>query len=384
MRAYRLLLLLYVGILLTFLHLAGSQPSQAATGSTEQVSKLEPFYAEYQVHDYVQPSAPHTEEDIARQRKRSERELAAKGRSKGEITTFIRVLEAVMRAPVKSHRDITKFFGAGDGCVLHGRYEAEHEAPHIPVITIVKPDRWFRWDSARVENNKSYPCLTVFPINSKYPPEKLVFEIEAVIFGFEPVEYLLRGVPTSTSSPNGDTILKYVVPASEPLAGDRRTLVLDKEGRIKTFTWGVRPEAKKQCISVWTVSDYVRANKGWVPGRITRTFHKQNVLINKIDYKLTKLETGKPVVDKWFLNKVNEPTFVTDYRYHGVWVEYFTKDKLLSDKEVERRASAIAGRDKPLRIPRSPWKVVGTGLILLGIALLIWKAGWPRKQSKEE
>ena len=125
----------------------------------------------------------------------------------------------------------------------------------------------------------------------------------------------------------------------------------------------------------------MRANEGWVPKNITRKLSVGGKLSNTRDYNMTKLETGPPVLKKWFADRVSEPTFVTDFRYHGLTVHCFTRDKLLSDEEVKRRAKAIAGQNRPLRFPGSPWKTAGIGLILLGAVLLIWKVGWSRKQS---
>ena len=255
------------------------------------------------------------------------------------------------------------------------------EEGDFPTKYIVKADRELRWDTVRMEKGVSYPLLRILPVDPKKPPKKAYWKHEAVIFGFEPVESLFEGQPKVSKNANGETVAEYVVPAGELHVGQHQRVVFDTAGRVESIAYQDPPTAKNHWNEVWTASDYAQANKGWVPKTITRKVFLGDRLGNSKNYKLAKLETGPSVLEKWFADSVSGPTFVQDSRYHGESVKYFTRDKFLSDEEVERRASVLASQVRAVQRPRSPWKVVGTGLILLGVALLIWKVGWSRKQS---
>ena len=367
----------------------------ASIESANQATNPEPFYAEYAVQSYSPPMAPLSDEEIAKCMKRLRKEFLAKGLPERVADQQARRYASAFNETLGGSRELTLYFGAGKGCVLHARYEkAQHEKLDTDVRSmvpegfvawaIVKPDRESKWYGSMKKNGIAYPILSILPINREKPPKKAGFKAQAAILGFEPFASLFAGVPTATSGPEGDTVLEFVVPAGERNAGRRQAVILDSQGRIRSIAYKDAITTINPWNELWTASDYVRANKGWVPKTMTRRLHTGKTLRNSIDYKLTKLEIGLPVLKRWFTDGVREPTLVEDSRYHGVTVHYFTKDKLLSDEEVERRAKILASRQQPMWRLKSPWKVVGTGLILLGAVLLIRKLGWPRKRSKEE
>ena len=365
--------------LLVWLAIIGSRPALCSPDSIKQAISPNPFYVEYKVQFYSIPEPVPSNADIAKSIKKLRKELAAKGYSIEDIEILAKQAEATMKVSTGGMQEVKHCFGAGNKSILY----AYQHGKKVPNRTIIKPDRLFSWSAVRMDKNRSIPILKISSIDSANPPKKADQEEESVIFGFQPLKDVLKKEPKVSRHPNGDTAIEFETPASEHRAKRHYTVLLDQEGRIKSYLTevGTGTNAGK---SIWTASDYVQANEGWVPKAITRRLTRGNTLYHSLECKLVKLETGKLVLDEWFSDKVNEPTFVEDSRYYDVTVKYFTRDKLLTDKEVERRAKALAGQAQPFRFTGSIWRTAGIGLILLGAIVLIWRFGWPKKASSPD
>lgn len=377
MRLAQPVLPLYV--LLSLCTIIGNGLSYGSSNNVHQAKSPSPFHVEYKVQFYTPPKPALSDADLAKAAKKLRKELSSKNYSTKVIDNMVKQSVAIMKMPSGGHREVKFCFGAGNESILYA-YQWDER---IPNRTILKPDKMFKWDLITKKQKKYFPILRISPTNPTNPPKTVDYEEEAVIFGFQTLKDLFKTEPKVSQHANGDATLEYEVNLGEHRSKRHYTIVLDQEGRIKSYLTvvGTGTNAGK---SVWTASNYVQANGGWIPKTITRRLTKGQTLYNSLDYKLIKLETGKPVLDEWFSDKVNGPTFVEDSRYRGMTVKYFTNDKLLSDREVERRALALAGQESTLRYPISFPRAIGIALLLVGVALLVWRFGWLRNQQNED
>ena len=369
--------LLICTILLLFFIVIGSL--QAAIDVLKQAERPDSYFAEYNVQEYHPKLPPPTPKDLERYAGILRRQFQAKDMPKDVVDQTVRNLVEEAKRPTGGPSDFIQIFGAHQGSTLYGKRNKD-----MPTSYIVKPDREFRYDSAMLVKEKEYPILSIRSIDPKEPPKKAQRRQEAAIFGFEPLETLFEGQPTVNKKPDGTTVLDLIVPAEKRRAVARQTITLDKEGRIISISYQGAAKDEGRWDEKWTISDYRPVGKGWVPGIITRRLHIGKELVNSLDYKLTKIETGKPVINKWFSNRVQGPTLVEDFRFNNLKVKYFTRNKLLSDKEVMRRAELQTNINRPVVKPRSLIRVFGVLLLLTGVGLLIWGLGRPKKKPKSE
>ena len=374
-------ILLFGAVLIISFVLADIAFAQSSSANISRVESPEPFYAVYNVAEYSPQQPPPSDEVVAKNVMKLRRELSAKGHSSEYIDRVAKQMEEAFRMPTGGHRNIIEHFAASGKSTLHTFMEDD-----VLVRNTIKTDRLLSWNKTRSYKNKDYPIIEISNISAENPPQRANFGQEPVIFGFEPPESLFTGAdkPKVTKEPDGSTKLSFSKSNGYPYP-ERQVVILDKGGRITSITHESAGKTENRQVETWTASNYVKANKGWIPKTISRKFSKGKTLINNIDLSLTKLETNPSAVNEWFGNKVPEPSFVEDSRFCEVTVKYFTKDKFLPDEEVKRRASMIAAnRDQKVwKQPESPLRIAGIVLITLGIAISVWKLGWPKKLAND-
>ena len=378
MRKYSSLLLTCAALFLSFVAIG---PLQASIDGMKLAEHPDSYFTEYNVHEYHPSLPPPTPEGLKRYSNKLRKQFEAEGLPKHAIDQMVKDLVEEAKKPTGGSSEFVQFFGAGRGSILYGMRGKDMSVPNY---FIVKPTGWMKCDSSKPIKGNEYPILEILPIDPKDPPKKAEWKQEAAILGFESLEILFEGQPTVTKKADGCMALEYLVPSEQHHNAERKTVVLDKEGRIISISNQESSQAEGRWDEKWTVSDYRPAGKGWVPGIITRKLYIGKKLTNTLDYKLTKIETGQPVINKWFSNRVQGPTIVEDSRFNGVKVKYFTRDKLLSDKEVMRRAKLQANTGRPVMGPKSSTKALGILFLLVGVGLLIWGLGRPKKKPKSE
>ena len=384
MRLCKLTSVFYTPWILLLIGLLAANLAHASIEGVKQASFPEPFFAQYRAVNYSPSEPPISNEEFERQVKKLTRQQMAKGVPEKRAEGVARQLAGVLKEPSGGRQVSLHHIAASGSSKLWGGYAESNLAlkwwpkGFLPSFTL-EADRQLHLLSVVEKNGRYYPSLSVKSVDVKRSLPGGLYPEEVIIFGFEPLESLFKGKPRVTRRTDGETVLEFVSTV-ESYRKRYQKVILDREGRI-TYIFDLYRDPVNHSDDTWTASDFVKANDGWIPGTITRRCHQQGKVWTTKDCKLIKLETGSKVIDRWFSHKVDQPTFVRDSRYHGVIVRYFTKDKLLSDEEVKRRAKAIAGQNRPLRFPGSPWKTAGILLILLGAVLLIRKLGWPRKSK---
>lgn len=358
--------------------------SPAATKGINQNEHAEPFFVQYKELKYQCPEPPASDDELNHVIKKLTREMMAKGVPEAVAQRKAKQSAVILKESSSGTQEVVQYFGAGANAKLWGDYNAADVTygwwPNgFMPRCIVKTDRQLMLQSVIDKNGHSYQRMKIRPVDAKNPPEKITNQAEAVIFGLEAVESLFQGKSYVTKGAGGQTISGPITIESTGTNLHTKA-VIDAYGRIALISISDQGHGGSSS-DVWTASDFVRANKGWVPKVATRRYIINNKIWATRNYKLTKLETGQKVIDKWFLDKVDQPTFVYDSRYNGVTIKYFTKDRLLPDDEVERRARSLVASQNPLRLPKNPWRIGGILLITIGTVVLIRRVGWPKRRN---
>ena len=347
----------------------------SADGAT-QVRSPAPFYAEYRVERFKSSELLAKDTEYAdKMEKQVYREYLAKGYPENLARKYGKSLGDGLRKTCTEKRVSIKVFGSDGNSILFG-YKLEDGRN---ALTVVKPDRVYNWDTWVPKGNEKLPAVTIVHSDNNNPLQKPLAS-EGVIFGFQALEdqIFIYGKPMFAKRTNEDIVYSYDDPRIGN-ASEMNTVVLDKQGRFVSSVLKTISKNGNATVSMWTASNYVKCNQGWIPKIITRKHYKGKLLTDWDYSHLGRLETDGPIFDRWFGDIVPEPAFVDDSRF-GRKVFYFTRSKFLSDEEVKRRAEALASQDRPLSKP-SPMKIAGVLLILIGAAVFIRRIGWPNKAS---
>lgn len=375
---------IYILAMIIFL---GTICPQVKAETVSKAKNPEPFLARYEVANYAPPKPAASADEYNHKVKKLTREGMAKGMPQAAAQRVAEQLASILKEPSGGLGEEVRYFGIGENRKLWGIYnKSESNTGHWPKDYmpryILCSDKQLDYRSLVQKNRAYYQELTIYPINATNPPKEIIIKLEAVLFGFEPMAILFNGKPQVTRQANGHTLFDLTTVEDVDMKRIQKVIVDDK-GRI-VFSSNSRKGPRGSMSDTWVMSDFVKANNRWIPGTIERVYLVNNALWNKMSYKLIKLDVGSDVAEKWFSDRVYQATFVSDSRFYGVTVKYFTKNRLLSDEEIKQKAKTLAASKNPLHHPRKPWKTAGIFLVLLGVAILIRRFGWPKKASSQD